>query len=161
MGATAMGLKKQFKTNDKLEVDGIVIDYGDARIRIARAGGANKKFTRLLDVRTKPYRRAIASGSMDNDRALDIMKGVFAEVIVLGWETNTGTDEEPIWETGIDSEDAGVEMEDPLDTSLLPVNKDNVLKVFRQLPDLFLDLQSQAQSSTLYRAELDEAAAGN
>jgi hypothetical protein len=41
------------------------------------------------------------------------------------------------------------------------VNSDNVLLVLTALADLYLDIQSQAQSIALFRAELDEAAAGN
>jgi len=153
-----MSLKRQFKTDSSLESKGIVIDYGDARIRIARAGGANKKFARILDIKTKPFRRAIAAGSFDNDRSNTILMEVYADTVVLDWETNVGNDADPKWQKGIDPEDAGVESEKG---KLLPVNKDNVMKVFRNLPDLFFDIQQQAQAGALFRAELDESAAKN
>lgn len=153
-----MSLAKQFKTDDGLEKKGIVIDYGDARIRIARAGGANKAFSKSLDRRTKPFRRAIAAGSFDNEHSNDILKEVYAECVVLDWETNVGTDDagEITWAQGIAPEDAGLPEGD-----LLPVNHANILKVFRHLPDLFQDLVSQAQSGALFRAEIDDAVAGN
>jgi hypothetical protein len=147
-----MGLRKLFKTDEKVEQQGVWLDYGDTRIRIARAGGANKKFAKVLDKKTKPYRRALASGTMDNDRANNILRETYAESVVLDWQTKVGDE----WKPGIDPEDAGLPAGD-----LLPVNSDNVLLALTALPDLYQDIMSQAQSIALFRAELDEAAAGN
>jgi hypothetical protein len=147
-----MGLRKLFKTDEKIEQQGLWLDYGDTRIRIARAGGANKKFAKVLDRKTKPYRRALAAGTMDNDRADTILRETYAESVILDWQTKVGGD----WISGIDPEDAHLPAGE-----LLPVNSDNVLLVLTALADLYLDIQSQAQSIALFRAELDEAAAGN
>lgn len=151
-----MGLKDQFATDVGLEQKGIYIDYGDDRILIARAGGANKKFARLLEAKTKPFRRAIAVGVFDGERSMTILKEVYAEAVILGWEVNKGTAAEPKWQKGIDPKDAGMTGE-----KLLPVNKENILKVFANLPDLFFDLQQQAQAGALFRQELNDASAGN
>lgn len=156
-----MGLKQQFKTDADLEKQGIVIDYGEARIRIARAGGANQKFAKRLEAVTKPYKRAIQTETMDTQKGNELLQQVYAETVVLDWETKTGENDrgEAIFETGIDPEDAG---EDPeADGSLLAVNSENILKVFKNLPDLFQDLQEQAQKSALFRQEIMEADAGN
>ena len=151
-----MGLKDQFATDVSLETEGIVIDYGTDRVRIARAGGANKKFAKLLERKTKPFRRAIAVGAFDNDRSMSILRDVYAEAVVLNWEVNKGTDQEPKWVKGIDPKDAGMTGKD-----LLPVTPENVKKVFLNLPDLFTDLQQQAVAGALYRQETDEGSAGN
>lgn len=151
-----MGLKKQFKTDKSLETRGIVIDYGDTRVTIARAGGANKRFIRLLEAKTRPLRRAIASGILDNERSNAILREVYAKAVVLDWQENVGTAEEPKWEKGIAAEDAGAEGKD-----LLPVTEENVIRVFNNLPDMFADIQAQAQAGALFRDELNEAAAGN
>ena len=34
-----MSMYGQFKTSDTLEIQGVVIDYGDFRVTLARAGG--------------------------------------------------------------------------------------------------------------------------
>lgn len=151
-----MGLKAQFATDVSLETKGIIIDYGMDRIKIARAGGANKKFERLLEAKTKHLRRAIQIGAISNEQSNVIMREVFAETVVLDWETNTGTLVEPKWEKGIDPKDAG-----KTGKALLPVNAENVNAVFTNLPDLFIDLQQQAQAGALYRLEINEASAGN
>lgn len=151
-----MGLQEQFATDVSLETEGIVVDYGNDRIRIARAGGANKKFAKLLERKTKPFRRAIAVGAFDNERSMSIMREVYAEAVVLDWEVNKGTDTIPKWEKGIDPKDAGTAGD-----KLLPVTPENIKKVFINLPDLFSDLQQQAQAGALYRQEINEGSAGN
>lgn len=151
-----MSLAKQFATDESLETKGIVLDYGDDRITIARAGGANKKFSRLLERKTKPIRRALMVGGIDNDRSNAILREVYAEAVILKWEVNTGTITTPKWEPGIRPEDAGVDGKD-----LLPVNKENILKVLVNLPDLFFDIQQQAAAGALFRTEINEVSAGN
>jgi len=153
-----MALGKQFKTDTNLEKKGIVIDYGDTRITIARAGGANKRFSRMLDAKTKPYRRAIALGSFDDERSNAILREVYAHTVVLNWEENVGTAADPKWEKGIAPSDAGVES---TEEKLLPVTPENVALVFSNLQDLFIDIQNQAQASALFRAELNDVAVGN
>lgn len=147
-----MGLRKLFKTDKRHETEGVVLDYGETRIRVARAGGANKPYLKALDRATKPFRRAIATGAFSDERATGILREVYAKTIVLNWETKRGGE----WLVGIDPEDLGVE-----GAELQPVTQENVVKVFENLPDLFTDVRQQAESMALFRTELDEAAAGN
>lgn len=148
-----MGLNNQFKTDDILETKGVVLDYGDTRIRVARAGGANKRFGLALTKATKPHRRLIQAGLLDPDRSNFIMRDVYARTVVIGWETK-GKDGE--FKSGIDPADMGEPEGD-----LVSVCPANVLKVFNHLPDLFMDVQLQAQEHAIFRAELDEVSAGN
>jgi len=151
-----MGLRDQFATDSSLETKGIVVDYGDDRIRIARAGGANKRYERLLESKTKHLRRAISVGAISGDQSMAILREVYAETVILDWQHNVGTLEDPVWEKGINPKDVGDESE-----GLLPVNPENVKRVLIALPDLFIDLQQQAQVGALYRQEINEASAGN
>ena len=151
-----MGLSRQFATDVSLETKGIVIDYGTDRVKIARAGGANKKYEKLLEAKTKHLRRALIVGAIDNEESMAILREVFAETIVLGWEVNTGTEVDPKWEKGIEPKDAGEKGD-----KLLPCNAKNYKKVFINLPDLFTDIQQQAQAGALYRREINGADSGN
>jgi len=112
-----MALKKQFATDTDLETQGIIIDYGDVRVRIARAGGSNKRFTRILDQKTRPLRRAIAAGSLDEERGRAILAQAYAEAVVLSWETRVDGE----WRTGIDPSDVGENGDE-----LLPDTPENV-----------------------------------
>lgn len=144
----ASGMYAKFATDPNLETRGVIIDYGDFRVTIARAGGTNKKFNRVLSNKTKPYERAIAQGTMDDAEALRLLQEAYAEAVVLLWEVKTGED---TWQRGIESPDG----------EILPFNSSNVLATFKALPDLFLDLQGQAQRMALFRKELLEEQAGN
>lgn len=146
-----MSMYKQFKTDGDLEKQGVVIDYGSFRVRVARMGGSNKKFVTLLEQRTKPLRRAIQAETVDRTKLIDVVRSVFVDAVILDWEVNTGTEESPKWESGIEGENG----------ELLPFNRDNVLDALRNLPDLYDDLQEQAGKAALFRAQALEDEAKN
>lgn len=139
-----MSLYKQFKTDEALETDGVWIEYGttDAgqpiRIKIARAGGRNIAFSKALERATRPYRKAIQTGTLDNKTADNLYKDVFAETVVLDWINVEGPDGQP-----------------------LEFTKENVVKLFNDLPDLFNDLREQAANVALFREEVLENDLGN
>jgi len=144
-----MSMFSQFKTNPDLEKNGVVIDYGTFRVTIARAGGANKKFGRLLEAKTKPHKRAIQTETMDQEKSVDIMREVYADAVILNWETKI-------------NDQFVVGIEDPEDASkTVPFTRDNLLATFKALPDLFSDLQEQAMRAALFRDELREEDAKN
>lgn len=142
-----MSMYGQFQTDTSLESQGIVIDYGTFRITIARAGGANKRFAKTLETKTKPFKRAIQTETMDNERGLEILRETYAEAVVLNWETK----KDNVFVQGIEAQDGGI----------LPFNKENVVFTFQSLPDLFTDIQQQAEKSALFRKFLQEQDAKN
>jgi len=148
------GMYEQFETNDDLETRGVDLDYGDFRVTIARAGGANKKFARVLEARTKPLRRAIATETINNDRANEVLMQVYAETIVLRWDTKVFTHAKPDGEfkPGIEPKEGG---------KLLVVTPENIVATFKALPDLFRDIQEQANRVSLFREMVLEDDAGN
>lgn len=138
------GLYSQFSTNKDLEADGVWIEYGTTedgkpiRIKIARAGGNNVAFAKALEKATRPHRRALNAGTLDDQTADRIYKSVFAETVVKDWQN-------------IEDEN-GEELE---------FSKDNVLKLFNDLPDLFIDLREQSSNVALFRDEMREKDLGN
>lgn len=139
-----MSLYKQFKTDKNVEKEGIVLNYGknskgeDIEIRIARAGGANVQYAKLLEAKTKPYRRQIQNETLDNEVAEKITKEVYAKAVVLGW-------------TGVEDEN-GKELE---------FSFENCMKLFDDLPDLWTDIQQQSTKAALFRADILEQDAKN
>lgn len=139
-----MSLYKQFATDKNVERDGVVLSYGknsknkNIEIRIARAGGANIRYTKLLEAAIKPYRRQLQNETMDNGVAEDITMRVYAQSVVLGWE--------------------GVEDENSND---MEFTVENCMKLFKDLPDLWADIQSQATRAALFRQDILEADAKN
>ncbi len=123
-----------FETNESLEQEGIVVDYGDFRFTLARAGGSNKKYTALVQKRLRPYRKRILTDAMDSQLAHRILAECFAEAVVLGWEGVTNR--------------AG---------ALLPFSRENCVQLLVDLPELFADLQEQAVGiSNFLRVQREE-----
>lgn len=127
-----------FETNKDVEKSGIILDYGKFKFTVARAGGANKKFAKLLEVKRKPYQRVLATGTIDPEVATQIMREVYAESVVLGWEGVTDR-------KGKD----------------LPFTAKNCVQLFQDLPDLFEDIMEQAQKAALFREHIREEEAKN
>lgn len=129
----------KFATDKKAEQEGITLDYGDGlKIRIARAGGSNTKFEKLVQSRLKKYERQRQLDLLEIETLRPILREVYAESVVLGWEGVTNREGE-----------------------VLPFNKENAVKLFEDLPDLFEDIVVQAQKAVLFRQNILEAEAGN
>lgn len=119
-----------FGTDKKAETEqGISLDYGSFKIRIVRAGGANRKYVETLNRRLKPYRRQMENDTLDSDVALRTMAEVYADTVIIGWEGVTDAE-------GRD----------------LDYCRNNVIKLLTDLPELFRDLQEQAGKAALFRA---------
>ena len=124
------GIYELYATDKDLEKTGFWFDITDeARILLARAGGANVRFAKAIEVKTRPHRRQIEEDKMDLDLANKLMIEAFAEAVVLDW-------------TGITT----VEGED------VPFTKENAVKLFLDLPDLFTDVRDAAAKQSNFRA---------
>lgn len=148
-----MSMYDVFETDATLEAEGIWIDYGDFRVQIGRAGGANKKYLSYAELKTKPFRRAIQAGTMNEERSRALLYDIYAKTIVFNWQIADGVDKDgnTKWKNGIHKKDGGV----------LEVTPDNIILTFRNLPSLFLDLQQAAEGIALFRKEEIEADAKN
>lgn len=147
-----MSLFKQFKTDSKVEREGILLDYGPNKdlpvgadgkhpvtmIRIARAGGANDAYNKRIEVLSKKHRRKIQNDALEISELREMTMHAVADTVVLGWENVTDAEGNP-----------------------LPFSRDNALKLFQQLPDLFNDIQEQASKAALFRATIREDDLGN
>jgi len=140
-------LRKMFKTVPSLEEKGVVIEYGEGvEITVARAGGANKKFARMLTRLTKPHRRAIQTETVPEGVEKKIVMETYANSIVKDWKGIT--------KDIITGDDADAEIQ-------LECTAENIIAVFEALPDLFEDVAKCSQNISLYRAEILEADSGN
>jgi len=122
-----------FLTDKALEKEGIILDYGDFKIKIARAGGSNAAFQKALVSKIRPFKRQIEAGAIPDGVAEKLFLEVYAEAVVLDWEGVTDEHGNP-----------------------LPYSKENAVKLFSDLPDLFRDVQNQAAAISNFRAEVTE-----
>ena len=132
-----MNLYKQYKTNAQEEKDGIIMDHGDGtKFMVARAGGANKRYSRALRKLTLPHRRAIQTETISDAKAREIQIDAFIAACLRGWE-------------GVSDAEG----------NKLECTPENAKKLFTDLPDLFDILNEDAAKASLYReASLEEDA---
>lgn len=144
-----MSMYKQLETDKALETKGVEIDYGSFRVTLARAGGANKRYEKILDAKSKPHRRAMKTETMDNEVAIGVMREVYADSIILHWETKDVKGE---WKVGIEAKPEKVG--DPV--KIVPFNRDNVVQAMIDLPELLIWFKEDAEKLSLYLIQLLE-----
>ncbi len=142
-----MSMYDLFKTEPVLETEGVVLNYGTFKVTIARAGGMNKRYVKVLEAKVRPFRRALQTETLDSEVGLDILREAYAEAIILKWETQQNGK----FVIGIESPD----------NEILPFTKENVILTLKNLPDLFTDIQDQASKIATFRQDEKEKAAGN
>jgi hypothetical protein len=135
----ATNLYAAFETSKTVEKEGVYIKYGEkTKIRIARAGGSNTAFSLRYEVLMRPYRRLAQTNHMDKEVQAEIMRQLYAETVVRGWE-------------GVNDR-AGNE---------LIFSVANCIQLFTDLPDLFDDVVNHSLNSALFREEIREEDAKN
>ena len=129
-----------FETDTNLECgEGVDLDYRACGvITIHRAGGANRKFQRVLAAKSKPYARQIQLDELDDETDMRIIAETYAETVIIGWR--------------------GVKDRQGLE---LPFTKENVVKLLMELPELFADIRRQARDISNFRKAAVEADAKN
>lgn len=146
---------KAFDTKASLEKEGVWVEYGEFRVKVGYAGGANKKYVGYAEKKFKPLRRAIATDALDDKRSRDVMIDIYARTIVFGWQVLVNKDADPdkdeSWKDGIGMPDG----------SIGEVTPENIIIVFKKFRPLFQDIMTQADSIANYRAEILEEESGN
>lgn len=137
-----------FRSDTTAEQEGVELDYGPFRVTIARAGGANKSYERILEALTKPYRRAIQLETLDQKVSERIMKEAMAKAIILNWEVLVDVNGAPDpngsdWAQGLEDPDTG---------ELMAFSWENVLKVLqhKEIQNLYNDLRVQSGKEALF-----------
>lgn len=162
-----MSMYKQFQTDTNLEKAGVDLDYGDFIVTVARAGGSNKRFEKTLEAKTKTVKRAIQTDTLDPERGKAILRDVYAEAVVLKWSVRVLADDkgkpiEPLKPTSeADANTVFVEGIEGPNGDVMPATAENIAATFKALPDLFADIQEQAQKVALFREAVKEAEAKN
>lgn len=135
-----MSLYTNYGTNKSLEVEGVWVDYGGgAKLKLGRAGPTNPTFKRLVEKNfrakagTKNRVRNIAE-----EEAREKIIQTYAQAVVLDWEGVTDENGNP-----------------------LTFSKENVVKVFTDLPDFFNLVQEDAQNYATFQQEAEEEDQGN
>jgi len=126
-------VSKVFGTNKTLEKEGIMLDYGEFAVRVARAGGSNKAFSTLFERLTKPHRRAMETNTMSEETMKDIMYEVYAKTVVLDWAGINDDEGKPV-----------------------QYSAEECIKLFREAPDFYANLSEAASTFNMFQEEQAE-----
>lgn len=138
-----MSLYQEFETSQDLELtSGIELMYSGGEIFIVRrAGGANKKFGKEFQKRTKKYGTALKADSQSDkldDEMNKVLIDVYADTIMIGWSGVTDRD-------GND----------------LPYTKENFAMLMNDLPELWRDIREKCMEVSLFKTYLNEEISKN
>lgn len=149
-----MGMFSGFEPNSDAENNGVALDYGSFRVVVRRAGGTNKSYEKIVEQLVHPYRRAIKTGTLTDDVALDILYKTYARAVIADWLVPDGekADGSTKWKSGIEDISTG---------EIVKPSEAHIISVLRQYPDLFADIKEAATSIKTFQAEDDEAAVKN
>lgn len=140
-----MDLYSMFETEESLEKKGVTIEYGEAgSFQVARAGGANEKYSKSAESVMRPFRRLIEQELLPDKKAKVLLYTIYAESVVLAWE---GVRAKPTVK-GQPGE-------------LIPFTVENCVQLFTNLPELFADIQSFASSGKNFKSDDVEGDAKN
>lgn len=130
---------EMFATDLQIETDGFVHRVSEKiSFTLARAGGANANFSKVMEVKTRPHRRQIQDDTMDLALANSLLIEAFAETVVLGWK--------------------GITDKEGKEVKCTPKN---AIKLFTDLPDLFAELREAAGKQSNFRADEVQEDVGN
>jgi len=135
-----MNLYDLYQTDQKKERDnGVEVEFpGGVKLWIRRAGGNNVAYEKALDEVMKPYRRQLQQGLLDEGKARELEARVYARGVIINWEGVT--------------DESGAKMD---------CTEENIVKLFTDLPDLFVEVKQQATDIANFRVEQREADAKN
>lgn len=128
-----MSIFKQFKMDEKKELEGIEIPYGpndDGTIptfRILHQTSSNQKYARTLRRETLPHKRLIEMNALPQDKARLIGLRVFCLSILVGWDN----------------------VQDEND-KLIPFSFDNAMELLQTLPSLYDRLNEESAKDSLF-----------
>jgi len=114
---------EQFGTNKQLESDGIDLEIAPGvRFTVKRMGSSNKKYQQLLAKLSRPYKRQMDNGTLDDEIARKMLRMAFIQTVLIGWD-------------GVTNKKG----------KMLDFNVENADSLFSDLPDLFDTLSEEAQ----------------
>jgi len=135
-----MSIFKQFGTDKKLEQEGVLVEYPaneDGSIpsfRLARMCRSNKRYTRAVELATRPHKQALKHETLKPEIAEEVFLDVFVGTILLSWDN----------------------IQDKNGKAVI-FNKENAKDLLKKLPDLYDDLQEKAKDISLFlEAEMEQ-----
>jgi hypothetical protein len=121
---------------DREASEGVWLKFpGERRVRVLRAGGANRKFSRSFSRIVKPYRRQLERGTLEPEKSDELMLEVYLDSVIIDWDGFNDSNGKPI-----------------------PYTKQVAREFFTVMPEMFNDIQNIAtEMATFQEQEAAEA----
>lgn len=149
-----MSLTKHYKLDTKKETEGVEIklspndDKTIPTFIVARAGGrTNKRYQKALERNSRPVAAQLRTKTLGNEAADGLLMSSFIEGALIGWQNILLSDV-----TGEIGQDPNSKAE---------FTPENATMLFARLPELYSDLQLQANDVALFREDDLEQASKN
>lgn len=148
-----MSLRNTYKTDNAKETNGVRVVVGvneftgdEMAINVSRMSKSNKIYAKAAEKKFSPHTAAIQNETIPEALAARLMKELFVEVILHGWEgfslyELTGNDDDKL--------------------TPLEYNSDNAMKLFAELPDVYDAWEAQAKKAANFREAEREVSSGN
>jgi hypothetical protein len=124
---------QDFASAPRAEQEGVWVDFGSYAFKLARAGGANKRFLRVYDEIMRPYHQQVLAGALDGETDQRLLVSIYARAVILDWRDVADPDGQP-----------------------LPFGEAAAVRLLLDLPELLRVIQRQATDFRTFRdAERD------
>lgn len=142
----------KYITDKNLETGGVEKDFGSFKVLLARAGGANDHYGRVMQELFAPYQQVMDLGEMSDEEAGKIWAMVFARTVILGWWFKEGKGKDAVWNKGLGRDEQG---------NIIDCTVENVTELLQTAPELFEEIKFFAERRETYVAKSLQAAAKN
>jgi hypothetical protein len=124
-------LDKYYKGSEELEKNGVWFEISDKTAFLIKPfKGSNPKVKSAMAVQYKPYARQIEMGTLPEEKVTEINIRIFVSSCLVDWR-------------GVEID--GVETKFDVDTAV---------KLFKELPDLFMALFDHSKNNQNYREDV-------
>ena len=137
------------------EQAGIVKDFGDFVITVARAGGSNESYGRVMAELFAPYEQVMALNEMSDEVAAEIWHKVLCRTVIKHWAFKRDDPTEPgkkLLVQGLGMDEYG---------NVVAATEDNICELFKVAKELFVEIRTFAERRENFSLANKAAAAKN
>lgn len=139
----------RFITDKKKELEGVDKDFGDFVLTLARGGGANEDYFKVMAEMFAPYQQVMSIDEMSEDKARELSYRLLSRTVIRNWKFK----ENKILSVGLGRDfDTG---------EVISPSEDNIVELFTAAHELYLEIKRFIENRTNYAAQNRQAAAKN
>lgn len=135
---------EMFETKDEFEIDGVWQDFGDFKVLLARSGGKNTAYLKMLSDEVKKLGKATFE-ALAEEEMIDIIRLAFCKTVIKDHEVKI----DGVWKKGVYVKNEGK-------VEIVPFQVDNMILCLKQLPEYFKQLQEWANDYKVFQDEVIE-----